>query len=125
LRSGEKYRRIVASFVPLQPPLPVADVPGRNPLAYVFGGVGAVALGAWGLYALDGRNKQNELEHCAPHCQSGDVDAMRKSYMIADVLLGVSLVSLGTGTYFFFKQTDEQTPRGSTSTLWLQANGRF
>ena len=127
LRSGEKYRRIVASFVPVVPSAPPAtsERTGRNPLAYVFGGVGVVALSAWGLYALDGKNKQNELEHCAPHCQAGDVDAMRKSYMIADVLLGVSLVSLGTGTYFFFKQTDEQTPRGSTSTLWLQASGRF
>lgn len=127
LRSGEKYRRIVANFVPVQPaPVPpVHERAGRNPLAYVFGGMGVVALSAWGLYALDGHNKQNELERCAPHCQASDVDAMRKSYLIADVLLGVSLVSFGTGTYFFFKQTDEQTPRGSTSTLWLEAKGRF
>ncbi|HEY0465838.1 MAG TPA: hypothetical protein VGC79_16610, partial [Polyangiaceae bacterium] len=122
-----KYRRIVASFVAVAPPRapPASDPPGRNPMAYVFGGLGAAALGAWGFYALDGRNKQNELERCAPHCQPSDVDAMRKSYLIADVLLGVSLVSFGTGTYFFFKRTDEQTPGGSTSTLWLQARGRF
>jgi len=125
LRSGEKYRRIVANFVPVLPVTAPPERAGRNPLAYVFGGVGLAALSAWGLYALDGHNKQNELERCAPHCQASDVDAMRKSYLIADVLLGVSLVSLGTGTYFFFKQTDEQTPRGSTSTLWLEAKGHF
>lgn len=130
LRSGEKYRRIVGSFSALptpqpSPPPPVADRGGRHPLAYVFGGVGAVALGAWGIFALDGRNKQDELERCAPHCRPSEVEAMRKSYAIADVLLGVSLVSLGTGTYFFFKQTDEPTPHGSASTLWLQASGRF
>ncbi|HYQ03424.1 MAG TPA: hypothetical protein VER96_32340 [Polyangiaceae bacterium] len=131
LSSGEKYRRIVASFAPPSnaletlPPEPEAASRGRNPLAYVFGGVGLVALGAWGVYALDGRNKQNELERCAPHCQASDVDAMRKSYVIADVLLGVSIVSLGTGTYFFFKQTDEQTPHGTASTVWVQASGRF
>jgi len=135
LSSGEKYRRIVAAFVPVPVavPVPVPKAPtqavpesrGRNPLAYVFGGVGVVALGAWGLYALDGRNKQDQLEHCAPHCQPSDVEAMRKSYAIADVLLGVSLLSLGTGSYFFFKQTEEQTTRGSTSTLWLQVHGRF
>ena len=56
---------------------------------------------------------------------ASEVDAMRKSYAIADVLLGVSLVSLGTGTYFFFKQTDEHTPQGSARTLWVQASGRF
>lgn len=134
LSSGEKYRRMVASFASTAPTKaletttpaePSADTVGRNPLAYVFGGVGVVALGAWGVYALDGRNKQNELDHCAPHCQPSDVDAMRKSYLIADVLLGVSIVSLGTGTYFFFKQTDEQTSHGTASTLWIQASGRF
>lgn len=130
LSSGEKYRRVAASFMSLSkalepPPEPVASSTGRNPLAYVFGGVGLVTLGAWGVYALDGRNKQNELERCAPHCQASDVDAMRKSYLIADVLLGVSLVSLGTSTYFFFKQTDEQTTHGTASTLWVQASGRF
>jgi hypothetical protein len=50
---------------------------------------------------------------------------MRKSYLIADLLLGVSLVSLGTGSYFFFSQTDEPTPRGSASTRWVGASGRF
>jgi len=131
LSSGEKYRRIVGSFsappVAGSPPIPAAEPEraGRNPLAYVFGGLGVVALGAWGVYALDGRHKQDELERCAPHCQASEVDAMRKSYAIADVLLGVSLVSLGTGTYFFFKQTDEHTPQGSARTLWVQASGRF
>lgn len=130
LSSGEKYRRIVGTFLAAPPKVPEAPPPeptakGRNPLAYVFGGVGIVALGAWGIYALDGRNKQNELERCAPHCQSSDVDAMRKSYAIADVLLGVSIVSLGTGTYLFLKQTDEHTAQGTASTLWVQASGRF
>jgi len=134
LTSGEKYRRIVASFAPVsqakpekpgEAPQPAVEGGGRNPLSYVFGGVGLAALGAFGIYALDGHNKQNELERCAPHCRASDVEAMRKSYAIADVLLGVSLVSLGTGTYFFFKQTEEPTPQGTASTLWLQANGRF
>jgi hypothetical protein len=131
LSSGEKYRRIVGIFLTAQPKPAEPTTPspptarGRNPLAYVFGGVGLVALGAWGVYALDGRNKQNELERCAPHCQASDVDSMRKSYTIADVLLGVSIVSLGTGTYLFLKQTDEHTAQGTASTVWVQASGRF
>jgi hypothetical protein len=125
LSSGEKYRRVVGSFSAPLPKVAEPAAKGRNPLAYVFGGVGLAALGAWGVFALDGRNKQNELEHCAPHCQPSDVDAMRKSYTIADVLLGVSIVSLGTGTYLFFKQTDEHTAQGTASTLWVQASGRF
>ena len=126
LRSAEKYRRIVAKFAAPLTAVPAAtEHSGRNPLAYVFGGVGVAALGAWTAFALDGRSKQSELERCAPHCAASDVDAMRKSYLVADVLLGVSLVSLGTGTYFFFDHTDEPTPRGNTGTLWLRASGRF
>ena len=127
LRPAEKYRRIVARFPAVPPPLPPprATSSGRNPLAYVFGGVGVVALGAWGVYALDGRHKQNALEQCAPHCQAEDVHAMRKAYLIADVLLGVSLVSLGAGTYLFLNHTEEPTTRGEASTVWLGARGRF
>jgi hypothetical protein len=125
LRSAEKYRRIVASFASLPPPQPPMDRPRRNPLAYVFGGVGLVALGTWGIFALDGRNKQSELERCAPHCQPSDVDAMRRSYLIADVALAASLVSLGTGSYLFFNRTEESTPGGRASTLWLEASGHF
>jgi hypothetical protein len=126
LRPAEKYRRIVGNFglAVLPPPIPVTS-PDRNPFSYVFGGVGLVALGASAIYALDGRSKQNELEQCAPACAPSDVDAMRKSYLIADVLLGVSLVSLGTGSYLFFSRTDEPTPRGSASTLWVRASGHF
>jgi len=123
LRSAEKFRRIVATFAPVAPP---AALPARrNPLAYAFGGLGVVALGAWGVFALDGRQQQNELDRCAPNCQPSNVHAMRKAYLIADVLLGVSLASFGTGTYLFFHQTDEPTPRGSTGTLWLGAKGAF
>jgi hypothetical protein len=106
--------------------LPAPATPARrNPLSYVFGGVGLLALGASAIYAIDGRGKQNELEQCAPTCAPSDVDAMRKSYLVADVLLGVSLISLGTGSYLFFSRTDEPTPRGSASTLWVRASGHF
>ena len=123
LRAAEKYRRIVGRFGPPSPPS--AAPAGRNSLAYVFGGLGVVALGAWGVAALDGRHQQNELERCAPSCQARDVRSMRHAYLLADVLLGVSLASFGTGTYLFLTQSDEPTPRGSASTLWLRASGRF
>jgi hypothetical protein len=48
---------------------------------------------------------------------------MRKDYLVADVLLGVSLASLGTGTYLFLSQSsDAPTTLGSTSTLWLRGS---
>ena len=129
LRSAEKYRRIVSNFglVPTSPPLlsPAPRHSSSSPLAYVFGGVGLVALGSWGVFALAGRHKQDELELCAPHCQPSEVQAMRKDYLIADVLLGISLASLGTGTYFFLSQSNGPTPLSSTSTLWFRLSGHF
>jgi hypothetical protein len=124
VQAGERDRAIVARFQSR----PQADAePGRrrNPLAYVFGGVGLAALGTWAAFAIDGRNKENDLDRCAPHCQRGDVDSMRRSYLIADVLLGVSLASFGTGTYLFLHRTDEPTTRGNTSTLWVGARASF
>ena len=124
LRAGERDRSVVARFDPS--PTPGVEAPRRrNPLAYVFGGVGLAALGTWAAFAIDGRNKESQLDRCAPQCQRGDVDSMRRSYLVADVLLGVSIVSLGTGTYLFLHRTDEPTTRGNTSTVWVGARATF
>jgi hypothetical protein len=102
LGEGEKLRRVVGTLPPLEPPPSSSFLPVPT-LAYVFGGVGVAALGSFTYFAISGRAKQTDLEsHCAPHCSQGEVDTMRTRYLIADVSLAVSLVSLGAGAYFFF-----------------------
>ncbi|HEX4339122.1 MAG TPA: hypothetical protein VH062_24610 [Polyangiaceae bacterium] len=104
LREGEKLRRVVAALPPVAKPavassryLPVPT------LAYVLGGVGVAALGSFTYFAISGKAKQDDLEaHCAPHCTESAVDTMRTRYLIADISLAVSVVSLGVGTYVFF-----------------------
>ena len=122
LPEAQKYRRVVATFAASEPPAR-ARASSPTPLAYVLGGVGLVALGSGVGFALDGRHKQTVLERCAPHCARPDVNAMRKSYLIADTSFGISLLSLGTSAYFFLRRTTE--PAESAATFWIGASGRF
>lgn len=121
LSFGEKARPASARFEPPKPP-PAAR--RSNQLAYVLGGVGLLGLGAWGAFAWDGRRRQSDLETCAPHCSDrSEVDAMRRSYLIADVLLGVSAATLGTSAYLLITNTGEAA--GSERSLVVGARGRF
>jgi hypothetical protein len=113
LHEGEKYRRVEARFG--ASPAPSAPR-GIHPLTYVFGGLGVAAAGSFTYFALDGKASENRTDRCAPRCTEavrGDLDDMRRSYLIADVSLAVSLVSLGLGTYFLLKGPPESD--GNTS----------
>jgi hypothetical protein len=103
LNEGEKYRRVEARFG--ASPAPSA-ARGIHPLTYVFGGLAVVAAGSFTYFALDGKASEKRTDRCAPRCTEAvrdDLDDMRRSYLIADISLGVSLVSLGLGTYFLLK----------------------
>jgi hypothetical protein len=95
----------------------VAPSSSRRTLAYVLGGVGVAALAGSGYFAWSGHSKKQELsESCAPECTDDQVAPVRSKYLIADILLGVGVVSVGTGAYFYFTPSD---PAGPT----LQARG--
>jgi hypothetical protein len=75
----------------------------RPTLAYVLGGVGIAALAGSGYFAWSGRNQRHDLsETCAPACSDDQVSSVRTKYLLADILLGVGLGSLGAGAYFYF-----------------------
>lgn len=72
----------------------------RRTWGYVLGGVGVAALAGFGYFAVSGRSLKNELrESCAPRCSDAQASSVRSKYLVADVLLGVGLASVGTGTY--------------------------
>jgi hypothetical protein len=123
LREAERSRRVVATFAAPQAPKP--SEPSGNELAYVLGGVGLLALGTWGAFAWDGRSRQAELESCAPSCSDrSEVNAMRRSYLIADVLLGVSVVTLGSSAYLLISNATADE-RSAGRSLMIGASGRF
>jgi hypothetical protein len=77
----------------------------------VSAGVAAGALGGFTYFALSGRALENELTRCKPNCDRADIDRMRSRYLIADVSLGVALVSVGVGTYAWL-QRPSASPSG-------------
>lgn len=121
---AERARRVVVTF-PANAPTKSADSSG-NHLAYVVGGAGLLALGAWGAFAWDGTSKQASLETCAPRCTNrSEVDAMRRSYLIADVLLGVSVAALGTSAYLLISGGMGDDERTAGRGLIVGARGTF
>jgi hypothetical protein len=99
LNEGDKAQSVVGDFgenvdsgsKPLQP------------LAYTLGGVGVAALGLFAFFAVRGNAQRSELRKCQPECTQPEVDTMKSRYLLADVFLGVSLVSLGAATYLFLQ----------------------
>lgn len=108
VHEGEK-NRIVSVRAP--PPRSETGAPaaraGLPTSFWITAGVGAAGLTSWGVFGLLGRGQQAELDECAPSCpesQRGDFDAMRRNYLIADLSLGVGLVSSGVAAVIYFSE---------------------
>lgn len=88
--------------------------------AVVAGGIGVVGVGAFAILGATGQSEKNHLsDTCAPlgTCDPSDVRAARTKLLVADVSLGVGVVSLGVATYFLVRHlnspstTTAQAPR--------------
>ena len=108
-----------SSSVKTEPPAPPAQT---GALAYGLASVGALGVAGFTVFGLIGNSHQGELERtCAPNCQSGQIDAIRTQYLLADTCLGVGLVSLGFATYLFVKGHGQSSPdrNGTTSVSFI------
>lgn len=91
-------------------PHDAAPTPSRGPVpvaAWVFVGVTAVAAASFGYFGLTGQNDVANMRApggCAPNCQESQVDAAKTKLLVADVSLGVGVVSLGLAAFFFFRR---------------------
>lgn len=91
--------------------------PRRAPSALTWGlaagGAAGVAgfagLGLWGL-----REERRMREECAPACAPSEVSAVRRSYLLADVSLGLGLGSLALATYFYLRGEGPSPVDGAT-----------
>jgi hypothetical protein len=98
ISEGVKERPIDVEFAPA-PAAMVTTSAGRpqpTRFDYVVGSVGAAALAtsaSLGIWALVQRHDLQRT--CAPFCAQGDVDAIQTKLLLADVALGVALVSAG------------------------------
>lgn len=134
IREGET-RRVVA--VKLQPAasslaLPIAAnqdqrIMGRAlpVLPMVLAGVGVVALGSFTYFGISGRKDASDLASscgATKTCLQSQVDPIRNKLIVADVSLGVSLISLGIATYLFV--THHGTKPNPAATVQVSASPR-
>jgi len=129
IREGEKARVIKVQFEPSKtaviPPKPTSDdgalgaSGSSKTLAYILGGVGVVGLGSFAYFGLTGSSQRSDL---LGRCKGGacnlpqdQIDSRRSSvktkFLVADISLGVGIVSLGVATYLFLKPDHKQEVR--------------
>jgi hypothetical protein len=125
LRTGEHNRPVTATLgarsraasdtATAGPPGPegASHIPTAT---WVFGGIGVVGLGVFGTFAIVGSNEKSRLRGtCSPGCTDADVSHLRTDYIVADIALGVGLVSLGIATYFLLTNKSDGTSSARTA----------
>lgn len=102
---GEKLRNVDATFaLPRRASTPTIAREGPPAGAWVLGGVAVVGLASFVYFGLDGRGDVLSLrESCGGACRQSDVDAAHRKLVVADVALGVTLISGGLATWLFLR----------------------
>lgn len=135
---GERNRLVRVELVPLRATAapeptdtprsptttPLPPPPGRSFTApAVLTGVGLAGLGGFVALGAWGRSSESQLaERCAPRCESEQVADARSKYVLADVSLGVGVVSLALAAYTFF--TSEPPATAGARGVAVQASAR-
>lgn len=109
VREGEQGRRVVVTFGGESAPASRDETKAPNTTegwrglptsSWVLGGVGLVGLGMFGGFGVSGKLLENTLEHeCSPYCDEARVSHVRAQYLVADIALGIGIVSLGIAAW--------------------------
>lgn len=129
IREGEKNRVVEVRLEKNNGAAP-AEVPASSPqdptpekaperssppvAAYVATGLAVAGLGTFTAFALLGNADKTKLEDCAPGCTPGErerYDTMKRSYLIADIGLGVGAVSAVVATVLFVTSGSSSTEK--------------
>ncbi len=123
VRVGEHNRLVVGAFPGPKggpkkrgdgddaPPPSAADKPLLPTASWVLGGIGILALGSFGTFAILGQNEKDKLRtSCSPGCSDADVSTLRTDYIVADVSLGIGIVALGVATVLAITHHSSPSP---------------
>jgi hypothetical protein len=142
IHAGEKSRLLPVQFgapaapaAPSPPPTTAAPPPaessetsGRAPQgvrtsAWVFGGIALVAFASEAYFGLSGTSDLSSLrgQPCAKtsSCPQSSVDSIRNKFTIADISLGVGVVSAALATYLFLAGPAAEPPRPASAQVGL------
>lgn len=126
IREGEARRILPIRFTGVPPAPATLAIAGQDQrsmaraipvLPMVFAGVGLAALGSFAYFGITGREEASDLASgCGrtKSCAQSQVDPVRTKLIVADVSLGVSLISLGIATYLLVTQ-QRVKPRENSS----------
>ncbi len=100
---GEKARVLAIELAERPAPPPPPEVPPPPPLVtrpvpvltWVFGGFTLAGLGVFTGFGVAGNAGYADMERCRPACSPDLVDDTQRSYLVADLGLGVAVVGLG------------------------------
>ena len=114
---GEKPK--VADKPPENPP-PSSKLPDTAPGArtiptgtYVFGAVALASFVGFAYFGLSGRADRDNLQDtCAPYCNKADEKPAKTKLLLADISLGVGIVSVGIATVLFVTAPTEPKKTG-------------
>jgi hypothetical protein len=110
ISEGVKGRSMDVDFAPLDE-LPRAPAPAATAVApqttfrlqtsdYVTGGIAAASLVTAGYLGATAISEKRQLERdCAPACSDDQAGPVRTKLLVADIALGVAVVSLAVGLY--------------------------
>jgi len=97
---------------------------GTGALPWLFGGVGVLGLSGFALLGVYGSERESELrESCAPNCRAAELAEVRRTYLFADISLGVGLLGLGTAATLYFTSDSSQTARAGSLRLGVTPLG--
>jgi hypothetical protein len=138
LEAGQKNRLVTIRFkavpesVSSVPPEPVGlaitrpSSKGPNVLAWTATGLTLAAVGTFAYFGTTGKSQLDLVnDACATEagCDQASVDDAWRKLVIADVSLGVALVSACAATYFFIADDkNDETPRKTTVGASLAPN---
>lgn len=91
-----------------------ADPSAIPTLAWVFSGVALAGTAGFVGFGLAGRSTQS----CKGSCSDDEIDTLHRQYLLADVSLGVAVVSGGLATWLFLSTPEKRAERGSVRP-WL------
>jgi hypothetical protein len=102
----------------------VATRPAPSVATWSFAAVGAAGLAGFAGFGLAGwREERNMRDRCAPLCSSSEVNGVRRTYMLADVSLGLGLGSLAVAGYLYLRGVPATGSSGSSGSSGSMTTG--
>lgn len=104
-RAKGRFLEVELQRVPLLAPKVEAPVAAfqsperRPPLVYILAGVGASALITGGVFGALALSARSDADACRPNCAPTRVDTVNQRLLVADVAVGVALVSLAVALW--------------------------